>query len=140
MSAIIPAIKYENCSLAIDWLCDVFGFRVNLCVQGEEARIEHAQLLLAEAMIMVGSTDRSDFGLLHICPNRIAGQVTSSLYIVVSDVGAHYEKAKGLGAEVVIELKIEDYGGASYTCRDIEGHIWTFGTYDPFASVGSQDI
>jgi len=34
MSAIIPAIKYENCSKASDWLCDVFGFRVDFFVQG----------------------------------------------------------------------------------------------------------
>ena len=139
MSAIIPAIKYEDCSRAIDWLCDVFGFRVNFCVQGAGGRIEHAQLLLDQAMIMVGSTDRSEFGLLNTCPNRIEGQVTSSLYVVVSDVATHCEKAKSLGVEVVIDLKIEDYGGASYTCRDIEGHIWTFGTYDPFISVRSQE-
>jgi uncharacterized glyoxalase superfamily protein PhnB len=133
MSAIIPAIKYENCSKAIDWLCDVFGLRVDFCVQGEGDRIEHAQLLLDESMIMVGSTDRSEFGVLNTCPHHIEGRVTSSLYVVVTDVAGHYEAATRLGAEVVIDLKMEDYGGASYTCRDIEGHIWTFGTYDPFA-------
>ena len=133
MSAIIPAIKYENCGKAIDWLCDVFGFRVDFCVQGKGERVEHAQLLLDQSMIMVGSTDRSEFGRLNTCPRHIEGQVTSSLYVVVSDITAHYEIATQLGAEVVIDLKMEDYGGASYTCRDIEGHIWTFGTYDPFA-------
>src|SRR5580704_12147338 len=26
----------------------------------------------------------------------------------------------------------EDYGGRGYTCRDLEGHIWSFGSYDPW--------
>jgi uncharacterized glyoxalase superfamily protein PhnB len=25
----------------------------------------------------------------------------------------------------------QDYGGRDYTCKDPEGHVWTFGTYDP---------
>jgi uncharacterized glyoxalase superfamily protein PhnB len=32
----------------------------------------------------------------------------------------------------VFELKTQDYGGRDYTCRDPEGHVWTFGTYDPW--------
>ena len=28
---------------------------------------------------------------------------------------------------------IPPYGGLGHTCRDIEGHIWTFGSYDPWA-------
>jgi uncharacterized glyoxalase superfamily protein PhnB len=30
-------------------------------------------------------------------------------------------------------LKTEDYGGRGYSCRDSEGHLWNFGTYDPWA-------
>jgi uncharacterized glyoxalase superfamily protein PhnB len=26
------------------------------------------------------------------------------------------------------------YGGRDYTCRDLEGLVWTFGTYDPWAA------
>jgi uncharacterized glyoxalase superfamily protein PhnB len=33
-----------------------------------------------------------------------------------------------------LDLKTQDYGGRDYTCRDLEGHVWTFGTYDPWAS------
>ncbi len=31
-----------------------------------------------------------------------------------------------------MDLKQEDYGGRGFTCRDLERHIWSFGTYDPF--------
>ena len=26
-----------------------------------------------------------------------------------------------------------DYGGRGYSCLDPEGHLWNFGTYDPWA-------
>ena len=28
----------------------------------------------------------------------------------------------------------QDCGGRDYTTRDLEGHVWTFGTYDPWVS------
>lgn len=53
--------------------------------------------------------------------------------MVVTDADAHHARAKAAGAEIVIDLVTQDYGGRDYTCRDPEGHIWTFGTYDPWA-------
>lgn len=32
------------------------------------------------------------------------------------------------GTEVVLDLKDEDYGGRGFTCRDLEGNVWNFGT------------
>jgi transposase len=34
-----------------------------------------------------------------------------------------------------IEIRDEDYGGRDYSCRDPEGHVWNFGSYDPWASA-----
>jgi uncharacterized glyoxalase superfamily protein PhnB len=27
----------------------------------------------------------------------------------------------------------QDYGGRVYSARDPEGHVWSFGSYDPWA-------
>ena len=35
---------------------------------------------------------------------------------------------------IVVDIKDEDYGGPGYSCRDPEGHLWKFGTYDSWAS------
>ena len=35
------------------------------------------------------------------------------------------------GAELVRELRDEDYGSRGYTARDPEGNLWSFGTYRP---------
>ncbi len=49
----------------------------------------------------------------------------------------HCACAKAAGAKIVIDIKDEDYGGRGYTCRDPEGHIWNFGTYDPWPQSDS---
>ncbi|TMB01350.1 MAG: glyoxalase, partial [Deltaproteobacteria bacterium] len=60
------------------------------------------------------------------------GPVTQSPYVIVADADAHYARAKAAGAEIVMDIKDEDYGGRGYSARDPEGHLWNFGTYDPW--------
>jgi uncharacterized glyoxalase superfamily protein PhnB len=38
------------------------------------------------------------------------------------------------GAGIVRELKDMPYGSCEYSARDLEGTLWSFGTYDPYAS------
>jgi uncharacterized glyoxalase superfamily protein PhnB len=65
-------------------------------------------------------------------PDEIGGAETQSAYVVVPDADAHYARAKAAGAEILIDIKDEGYGGRGYGCRDLEGHIWYFGTYNPW--------
>ena len=58
--------------------------------------------------------------------------VSQSPYIIVADVDAHHASAAAAGAEVVMAPKDEDYGGRGYSCRDPEGNLWNFGSYDPW--------
>jgi uncharacterized glyoxalase superfamily protein PhnB len=50
----------------------------------------------------------------------------------VPDADEIYRRAKAAGAEIVIEIKDEDYGGRVFSCRDPEGHLWNIGSYDPW--------
>jgi uncharacterized glyoxalase superfamily protein PhnB len=56
-----------------------------------------------------------------------------SVYCIVTDADAHFARAKAAGAEITSEPVTQSYGGRDYTCKDPEGHVWTFGTYDPWA-------
>jgi hypothetical protein len=47
---------------------------------------------------------------------------------------ALYRRAKAAGAKIVLDINDEDYGGRGFSCRDLEGHLWNFGTYDPWES------
>ena len=133
---IIPSIGYQDAKKAIKWLCDAFNFDEGAVYETDEGKIAHAQLTYKGNMIMLGSSDSgSEFSNFIRHPKQMSGFVTQSPYIIVDDdeIEAHYEKAKLHGAEILLELKSEDYGGKNYTCKDLEGHIWNFGSYDPWA-------
>jgi uncharacterized glyoxalase superfamily protein PhnB len=59
---------------------------------------------------------------------------TTSIYVVVEDTDAHCARAKEAGAEIVMDLHDTDYGSRDYTARDPEGNVWSFGTYQPWAT------
>jgi uncharacterized glyoxalase superfamily protein PhnB len=130
---IIPAMRYANATKAIDWLCKAFGFEAKMVVPGDGGTVAHAELTLSNAMIMLGDAESEYGGLVR--PPKLPERVnTQGLYVIVENVDDHYARAKAAGAEIVLDLKTQDYGGRDYTCRDLEGHIWTFGTYDPWVS------
>jgi uncharacterized glyoxalase superfamily protein PhnB len=129
---IIPGLRYRNASAAIEWLCKAFGFEKHLVVPGENGMIAHAQLTFGNGMIMLGSIKDNEFNRLMKQPDEIGGAETQSAYVVVPDADAHYTRAKAAGAEILIDIKDESYGGRGYGCRDLEGHIWYFGTYNPW--------
>ncbi len=133
-ATIIPAMRYRDAAAAIDWLCRAFGFERHLVVPGERDTIAHAQLTLGNGMIMLGSAGKGEFDQWIKPPRAVGGVGTQSPYIIVADADAHYARAVAAGAEILIDIKDEDYGGRGYSCRDPEGHVWNFGTYDPWAT------
>ena len=128
---IIPTLRYVDAPRMIGWLCDTFGFRRHMVVEDGEGGIAHAQLTLGNGMIMLGSARDDAFGRLQPTPRALGG-TTQSPYIVVPDADLVYRSAKAAGAEIVVEIKDEDYDGRGFSCRDPEGHLWNFGTYDPW--------
>jgi uncharacterized glyoxalase superfamily protein PhnB len=132
-AAIIPTLRYRDAPAAIDFLCNAFGFERHLVVPGAEGIVEHAQLALAGAMIMLGSV-RDNPWQQRMREPRQAGGPTSGLYVLVEEVDAHCARARAAGAEIVSAPADQSYGGRNYTARDPEGYIWDFGSYDPWAS------
>ena len=133
-ATVIPTLRYRDGQAAIDWLCKAFGFKQQLVVPDQSGAIAHAQLVYGNGMIMLGSATNNDFHKLVKAPSESGGIGSQSAYIVVTDVDDHYKKAVAAGAEIVIDIKNEDHGGRAYSCRDPEGHIWNFGSYDPWST------
>ena len=132
-ATVIPTLRYANAGAAIDWLCDAFGFEKSLVVPGDGDTIAHAQLSFGNGMIMLGTATDEDFGRLQKPPIQLGGVCSQSAYVIVEDADKHYQRAVDAGAEIVFDIADADYGGRGYTCRDPEGHLWSFGTYDPWA-------
>ncbi len=51
---IAPGLYYRDAAAMIDWLCQAFGFSVRLKVLGDDGRVRHSELALADGLIMVG--------------------------------------------------------------------------------------
>src|SRR4030095_4330705 len=93
--------------------------------------VNHAELVFGDSMIMVAAFQHSPFEKLVVHPDQIGGVETQACYLVVADVEAHYTKVKAKNAEIIFGVKVENGSGQGYACRDPEGHLWMFGTYDP---------
>lgn len=131
-ACIIPTMRYKNAQAAIEWLCNAFSFEKHLIIQGENNTISHAQLTYRNSMIMLSTENENEYGKLVKTPERLNGNNTQAPYIIVEKIDEHYEKAIAAGAKILIEIKDEEYGGRGYTCKDIEEHIWNFGSYNPW--------
>jgi uncharacterized glyoxalase superfamily protein PhnB len=135
-SPVIPSLRYRDCLAAIDWLVNVFGFKKQaVFVAPDNVTVQHAQLTFGTGMIMLGSVDNcGEAGKYMVQPDEVGLRETQGLYLLVPDADAIYVRAKAAGGEMVIDIRDMDYGGRHFSCRDLEGHTWGIGTYDPWAS------
>lgn len=131
-SSVICGMRYRNASAVVEWLCNVLGFERHAVYAGADGSIQHAELTLGGGMIMLGSIRDNEFGRHMKQPDEIGGAETRSEYLIVSDADEVYRKVQAAGAQIVIDIKDEGYGGRGFTCRDPEGRIWSVGTYDPW--------
>ena len=129
---IVPTLRYRDVAAAVDWLCTAFGFERHLVVPGEDGAIHYAELTFGDGMIMLGPVQDSAFDKLMTQPADAGGAETQICYLFVADAGEHCDRAKAAGAEIVLDITEEDGAGRGYSCRDLEGHIWNFGTYNPW--------
>jgi uncharacterized glyoxalase superfamily protein PhnB len=124
LGEVVPCLRYRDAKAAIAFLQDAFGLHPQLVVPGEGDLVVHAQLTIGNGMVMVGSDD-PDSG-------RLVWPVGAGcVYVIVDDLRAHHDKAVAAGAEIVLPYAAQDHGGESYTARDPEGNLWSFGTYRP---------
>jgi uncharacterized glyoxalase superfamily protein PhnB len=119
---ITPYLLYEDGEAALDWLANAFGFRLVDRTTGGAGGL-HAEMDVGDgSRIYLGSPPNPEF------KNPAEVGRTSSLYILVADVDAHYERARAAGAEIVEEPNDLPFGHRRYGCRDPQGHEWFFAT------------
>jgi uncharacterized glyoxalase superfamily protein PhnB len=140
--AVVPTLRYRDVATAIDWLCNAFGFDKHLVVSGNDGAVRYAELTFGNGMIMLGPVEDSRPDNFMTQPADTGGAETQICYLFVADAAAHCARAKAAGAEVVFDIEDEHSNGRGYSCRDLEGHVWNFGTYDPWkrqpASAGGS--
>lgn len=131
-STVIPCLRYRDARAAIAWLERAFGFHAQ-AVYAEGDIVYHAQLVYGTGMIMIGSVGTGgEWEAMTAQPADIGDRETQSACVIVTDPDAHYAQALANGALLAIDIADQEYGGRGYACRDPEGHIWWFGSYDPW--------
>ena len=125
-TTIWPCLAFDNARAMIEFLTAAFGFEEKAVYARDDdpSIVEHGELRWPSGGgIMFGSTGRDDspFG------TRPPG--VASLYLVTDDPDTLYTRATTAGAEIIRELRDEDYGSRGFTMRDPEGVHWSFGTY-----------
>ena len=130
----IPAIRYIDANKAIDWLKQALGFTEKAVYRNASRVVEHAELLLGNGMVMIGTAGlHKETSHWYVQPSA-AGGLTSSVYLIVPDCDPVYASAKAAGAEFLQEVETKEYGGKAFTVRDPEGQIWSVGEYNPWSS------
>jgi uncharacterized glyoxalase superfamily protein PhnB len=124
---LVVAVRYRNVPAAIVWLCAALDFREHDVLTAEDGTILRAQLTFGNDMIMLlPVADPSSTQ-----PAEMPRADRQSCYFVVDDADAHYSTAKAAGADIILDIGELEHDGRGYACRDPEGHVWSFGTYDP---------
>ena len=119
--AITPYLYYEDVDRALAFLAKAFGLRaVGVKMRGPDGKVHHATMKLGSALVMMG---RPPSGYRN--PKRL-GQTTQSLYIDVTAVDTHFERARKAGAVVLEPPSDKPYGHRRYGVTDPEGHEWYF--------------
>ncbi|HEX4338385.1 MAG TPA: VOC family protein [Polyangiaceae bacterium] len=128
---ISSSVYYEDANAAIDWLCNAFGFELQLKVMGDDGVVQHSELVFGGGLVMVADARRMDKYPYRRSPTQIDGFNTQNMMVYVDDVEAHCRHARDAGAVIVTEPETHDYGDdywsdRGYACRDVGGHHWWF--------------
>lgn len=128
-STVIPCLRYRDAPAMIEWLCKAFGFEKHVIHANPDGTVAHAQLVRGGGMVMLGSADN---GSAYTALSETISPQSS--YLMAEDCKAVHASALAAGAEIVLPFEEKDYGGSGFTCRDPEGHLWSVGSYDPWAN------
>ncbi|MFD7625344.1 VOC family protein [Streptomyces sp. NPDC059851] len=124
--SVFPALVYRDAKAAIRQLTEAFGFTRVAVYEGEDGTVRHAELSYGSGAVMLGSK-----GTGSTFDEAMEQAGPTGVYVVVDDVDAHHRRAVEHGAEIVMEPTDQDYGSRDYMARDLEGNVWSFGTYAP---------
>lgn len=131
---LIAATRYRDPEAALVFLRDILGLKEHAVHRDSNGKIVHAQMALGMGLMMFGPDTESPFQQYMVHPDQTEGRETTTIYAVVDDLETRYARCLASGAKVLMALESQPHGGASFTVADPEGHVWTFGDYDPLAA------
>jgi len=120
---VIPVLTYRDIAAAYDFLINAFGFREGMLWRDDSGNVIHGEVHHGEDTIWMHRV-APEHGMHPASPATESGGLT----IHVSDVDAHFARAKAAGAQMLSEPRDQPYGQREYGARDPDGHQWWFAT------------
>ncbi|HTF54993.1 MAG TPA: VOC family protein [Pseudonocardia sp.] len=121
---VFAEVIYEDLPGALAWLPDAFGFVPGRLARNAEGTVIFAEMHVGSGTVLLRAPD----GDRELNPLSLGG-ISQQLYVLVGDPDAHHGHAKAAGAQIVLEPTDMSFGARLYSARDLEAHLWTFGTY-----------
>jgi uncharacterized glyoxalase superfamily protein PhnB len=121
---ISPQLFYRDPRRALQFLEDAFGFETRMMVDDGQGGIIHSESGYLGCVVMVCGPPSG----LWASPDDLEGRRTGSVHVQVPEgLDALCEQARAAGATIDREPADQPYGDRVFTCRDFEGHSWSFG-------------
>jgi uncharacterized glyoxalase superfamily protein PhnB len=108
-SIVIPELAYPDIGVAINWLCEAFGFTLRIRMGNHRAQLN------------VG-----DGGAVVLIEESRNISLRTAVMVRVADVSAHFARAKRSGGRIIREPTDCAYGERQYNIEDFAGHHWCF--------------
>ena len=122
---LIAYLSYRDAPAALRWL-EAVGFDVVRRQDDHDGRVQHAEVRLGDAVLMVASND-ADYDR----PRLLGRSTGQGIYLLVDDVDEHHTRAVDAGGTTVFEPEDTEWGTRRARVLDPEGVEWSFGTYPP---------
>ena len=123
MTTLVPYLTFRHGQRSVRFLVEGLGFEPVAVQEVEDGTIAHAELRKGEVLVMGGSGD-------------VEPAAAPGLYLVTQDVAGDFERAVEAGADVVYGPEETEWGTQRARFRDIDGHEWSIGSYQPGGGWG----
>lgn len=127
MAKLISNLRYRDPKAALAWLQQAFGFEPHYVAE-IDGQVVHAQMRYGDDLVYLSPDLADDKYAMH-SPLTLNGTNQCICVALDGDVDDACERARAVGAEIVTWPYDTPFGSHDFVCKDLEGHVWTFGTY-----------
>jgi uncharacterized glyoxalase superfamily protein PhnB len=133
---ITPLLFYRDAKAALAFLERAFGFETRLIVDDGQGGVIHSETAYEGCVVMISGPPAGR----AVSPSDLEGRYTASVHVQVpGSLDALCEQARAAGAQIEREPADQPYGDRVFTCRDPEGHSWSFGQTLALMSVAEME-
>jgi uncharacterized glyoxalase superfamily protein PhnB len=124
LERIVPLLVYRDIQTAHDFLVRAFGFESGGVQRSPDGQAVHGEVRAGGAPVWLHRVTEEH----QLSSPEHVDMAGAGLVVMVSNVDAHYARAKAAGAPLDGPPTDQPYGQREYGARDPEGHRWWFAT------------